>query len=295
MSGFGRYHPIVNFSYFTAVILFSMFFMHPVCLGISLASGFFYSVLLNGRRAARFQLLYLLPLMLISALLNPAFNHEGATILTYLPSGNPLTLESLAFGLGAAVMIGAVISWFSCYHAVMTSDKFIYLFGRMMPAMSLILSMVLRFVPKFRTQIHKVAEAQRGIGRDISCGSVIARARHGLTILSVMVTWALENAIETADSMRSRGYGLPGRTAFSVFTFDRRDRTALFVIASLSVYVLIGAVLGGNAFRYFPTMKGAGVSVYHSSVFVAYGILCLIPAVIELWEAHQWKAIESKI
>ena len=295
MNGFGRYHPIVTFSYFTAVLLFSMFFMHPVCLVISLISGFCYSVMLNGRRAVRFQLLYLLPLMLISALLNPAFNHEGATVLTYLPSGNPLTLESLAFGLGAAVMIGAVISWFSCYHAVMTSDKFVYLFGRMMPAMSLILSMVLRFVPKFRTQIHKVAEAQRGIGRDISCGSMFARARHGLTILSVMVTWALENAIETADSMRSRGYGLPGRTAFSIFIFDRRDRNAFLVIAGLGIYVLIGAVLGGNAFRYFPTMKGAGVSVYHISIFVAYGILCLIPAAIECWEAWRWKAIESRI
>ena len=35
-----------------------------------------------------------------------------------------------------------------------------------------------------------------------------------ITILSIMVTWCLENAIETADSMKSRGCGLPGRSAF---------------------------------------------------------------------------------
>ena len=44
-------------------------------------------------------------------------------------------------------------------------------------------------------------------------GSLLQRLKNAITILSIMVTWALENAIETADSMKSRGYGLPGRTA----------------------------------------------------------------------------------
>ncbi len=66
---------------------------------------------------------------------NPAFNHEGATILAYLPSGNPLTLEFIVYGLSAAVMMASVILWFSCYNAVMTSDKFVYLFGRVIPAL----------------------------------------------------------------------------------------------------------------------------------------------------------------
>ena len=68
-----------------------MFFMHPVCLGISLVSALIYAVYLGGRRAVRFQLCGLLPMLLLAAVVNPAFNHEGATLLTYLPSGNPLT------------------------------------------------------------------------------------------------------------------------------------------------------------------------------------------------------------
>lgn len=42
----------------------------------------------------------------------------------------PLTLESIAYGCAAAVMLVAVLFWFSCYNEVMTSDKFMYLFGR---------------------------------------------------------------------------------------------------------------------------------------------------------------------
>ena len=83
-----------------------------------------------------------------------------------------------------------------------------YLFGRVIPALSLVLSMTLRFVPLFRRQLEVVRQAQFCIGRDASCGSVWQRVRRAVTIFSIMVTWALENAIETADSMKSRGYGL---------------------------------------------------------------------------------------
>ncbi|HIU49034.1 MAG TPA: energy-coupling factor transporter transmembrane protein EcfT [Candidatus Avimonoglobus intestinipullorum] len=288
---FSRYHPAVNFLYFALVLVCSMFFMHPVCLAISLVCSFAYSVKLNGKRALKFNLAYLLPLLLVSALINPAFNHEGVTILAYLPSGNPLTLESIAYGIAAACMIVSVICWFSCYNAVMTSDKFIYLFGRIIPALSLIFSMVLRFVPRFKAQVRVVSDAQKCIGRDVSNGGIIQRAKHGLTILSIMVTWALENAIETADSMKSRGYGRPGRTAFSIYTFDARDGKALLAIGAAGLYTIAGAVLGGMEFRFFPSMKGIGLTPYSASVFIVYLVLCTIPLFIEFWEDRTWKAI----
>ena len=114
----------------------------------------------------------------------------------------------------------------------MTSDKFIYLFGKLIPAMSLILSMVLRFVPKFKNQIEKVSDAQKCIGRDVTNGNTLAKAKHGMKILSIMTTWALENSVETADSMKSRGYGLRGRTNFSIYRFDTRDKRIFSVMAA---------------------------------------------------------------
>ena len=72
--------------------------------------------------------------------------------------------------------------------------------------------------------MQTVSEAQTCIGRDTKNGSVFRRVGNAIKIFSIMVTWSLENAIETADSMRSRGYGLPGRTAFSIYRFDDRDK-----------------------------------------------------------------------
>jgi energy-coupling factor transport system permease protein len=290
---FSGYHPTINFLYFGLVLAFSMLFMHPACLGISLVCAFTYSVYLKGRKALRFNLLYLLPMLLLAALINPAFNHAGGTILTYLPGGNPLTLESIVYGVAAATMLISVISWFGCYNAVMTSDKFVYLFGRVIPAMSLLLSMTLRFVPKFKAQIRVVSDAQKCVGRDVSNGGVLQRARNGITIISIMITWALENAIETADSMKSRGYGLGGRSAFSIYRFDKRDKTALIFLLACGAYVIMGACLGGLRWRYFPTMRGVALGPYPVSVFLSYWALCMTPVAINVVEDRKWKALRS--
>lgn len=174
---FSGYHPAVNFLYFTEVLLFSMFFMHPICLLVSLTGAVCYAVTLNGSKGVGFTLKFALPMLLLTAFVNPAFNHAGMTILCYLPTGNPLTLESILYGLAAGVMMAAVLIWFSCYNAVMTSDKFVYLFGRVIPALSLVLSMTLRFVPKFKVQLAVVTEAQAAIGRDASQGSLWQRTK----------------------------------------------------------------------------------------------------------------------
>ena len=295
MNEFKTYHPIVNFTYFVFVIGFSCFLMHPVCLGISLVSGFIYSVMLKGKKAIRTNLLYMIPMIVVTALLNPVFNHEGITVLTYLPDNNPLTMESILYGISASVMLVSVICHFSCYNEVMTGDKFIYLFGKIIPGLSLVISMTLRFVPRFKAQLRVVANAQRTMGRDVSNGSIIKRAKHGLNILSIMTTWSLENAIETADSMKSRGYGIPGRTAFSIYTFDKRDKKAFSLILLLGIYTLAGSIMGGMSFGYFPSVEGVAPSVFSVSVFLAYLLLCVSPVIIEVWEVRRWKLSRSNI
>ena len=207
---FSRYHPLVNFLFFALVLVFSMVLMHPVCLLISLVGAVLYTEQLDGRKGLLRSLRIALPVMLLAAVVNPAFSHAGVTILTYLPTGNPLTLESIFYGMAAGTMLGAVLLWFTCYNKVMTSDKFVYLFGRVIPALSLVLSMALRFIPRFRHQMEVIRQAQFCVGRDVSTGSAWQRAKKAVTIFSILVTWALENAIETADrlkqALKEKGY-----------------------------------------------------------------------------------------
>ncbi|MBQ3134230.1 MAG: energy-coupling factor transporter transmembrane protein EcfT [Oscillospiraceae bacterium] len=286
---FSACHPVVNLVYFTLVLLFSMCWMHPACLGISLAGATACVFVLRGGTTLGKSLLRLLPIALLAAVVNPAFNHEGVTILTYLPGGNPLTLESILFGLASAGMLMAVLLWFSCTTCVMTSDKWVYLFGRVIPALSLVLSMTLRFVPKFRQQFQIVRET---LPED---GGVLRRMRTLVTVFSIVVTWSLENAVETADSMKSRGYGLPGRTAFSIYRMDSRDKRMLIWLGACALCLGSGWLLGGADWRYYPAINGASVAPTTVGFWCVYLALCFTPVVLCWREERTWNLLQSKI
>lgn len=281
-------HPAVSFTYFALVIACSMFFMHPVCLALSLLGALLYVARLKGRRALRQQAAWLVPTALLAAALNPAFVHQGVTILTYLPSGNPLTLESILYGLAAGCMLASVILWFVCVTEVVTSDKIVYLFGRVIPALSLLLSMTLRFVPRFTRRLRTVAQAQRHMGRDTRNGSILQRVREALRVFSIVVTWSLESGIITADSMRCRGYGLPGRTSFSLYRFDRRDGAVLAWLVFCGVYLLGGGLAGGLRFRYYPMLAAGVISPLTVSFFAVHALLCLTPVLLDAAEARAY-------
>lgn len=287
-------HPIVSFAYFLFAICFSCLFLHPITLAISLAAGFCGTISLKGKRAFGKNLAFLVPVFLLTALINPAFNHEGVTILLYLPSGNPLTAESIVYGLLSAAMLSAVLLLFSCFHEIITSDKLIYLFGKILPSLSLIFSMTLRFVPHFTEQLKQTSVSQKCIGRDVAKGNVVQRAKNALSVLSVVVTQSLENAVDTADSMKSRGYGFPGRSAFSLYHFGKRDGILLGILLFSAVYAVIGRQTGAVLFSCFPQMQTASASFYTLTVFAAYFLLLFLPFILELSEVLKWKSVKSK-
>ncbi len=291
---FSDYHPIINLIYFSILIVFSMVYLHPVLLSISTVGAALYFVYLNRGRGFRFILIFLFPGMVAAGLVNPLFNHRGVTILLYL-SGNPITLESILYGAAAAMMLGSIVLWFSCSNSVMSSDKLIYLFGKLLPSLSLIISMSLRFIPRFQAQTKLVAKGRRCIGRDVGSGGFMERLRNGMSILSVMVTWALESSIDTADSMKSRGYGLPGRTSFSLYHFDGRDKAALIYMLGLSALVAAEALLGTIEISYFPSFYMSEIDVRTVIVYFGYFMLCFAPLMLNVLEALHWQYFRSRI
>jgi len=291
---FSSYHPILNFTYFCGVICFSMVFLHPATLALSFFGAFSYALRLYGKKALLNILRYLLPMVFVASLVNPLFNHEGMTILFYLRD-NPVTRESILYGLATGSMFGSVILWFSCYNKVMTSDKFMYLFGKRIPALSLVFSMILRFVPHFQEQAKVIIAARCGIGKSVNEGNLFSRMKNGTKILSVLVSWALEHSMETADSMRSRGYGLPGRTTYSLYRFDSRDRLKMLLLSGLVVLIVVGGFSGQYFIQYFPVFSVGRGTMAGKLIFIPYGLLCFAPVLTDLAEDWRWRYLRSKI
>ena len=110
-----------------------------------------------------------------------------------------------------------------------------------------------------------------------------------------MITWALENAIETADSMKSRGYGLKGRTAFSIYRFDERDKYMLIWFGFCGLFLLAGTMLKAFGFRFFPNVRYAALDRTTIPFYCVYFALCITPFALNLKEERKWKTIISKM
>lgn len=290
-NSFSEYHPIINLLYFTIVIAFSMMFKHPVLLVISLVASFSYAIVLNGVKALKFNLYFLLPMFFIVIILNPLFSHQGMTILFYLDN-KPITLESFIYGIVTAMMLITMVMWFTCYNKIITSEKIIYIFGKTIPSIALLISMTLGFVPRFKTQLKKIRLSQRNIGRDINNGSVYERIKHGCRIISILITWALENGVQTADSMRSRGYGLSGRTNFSLYKIDKRDKIALSILGGLIIICILGYINGSATMQFYPFIKIMKVKFIDYIIYLAYSILVFFPIIIEGREEVRWSLLK---
>lgn len=292
LRSFSDYNPAALFLYYLFVLIPVMFCVNPALAGIGLLSGILYfAVRAEFRNLGKGAWMLLMPVL--GAILNPLFNHNGVTVL-FVMNDNPVTLEALLYGLCAGMMIGAVLFWFSTFTQIMTSDKLLYVFGSISPKLALILSMVLRYIPLFRRQVEKTNQAQKAMGLYREDG-IIDKVRGGMRVFSVMVSWALENGVITADSMTARGYGIGKRSFFAIFRWTSRDTALLAVSACLSAFCCAMVVVGRVTYVWFPAVQAPESGGIAAAVYFCYAVLSLIPEYLQGREAWRWNSLQSKI
>ena len=273
---FASLHPAVTFGFFAGAIVLSMVLANPICQVMSVLLAAACYLTFRGREAWRF----------IAGL---------TAVLLRWWGGRPYTLEALALGASTGLMLVAMMLWFASFHLVMTSDKFTYLFGRAIPALSLVLTMVLRLVPSYRRKADALMTARACIGKGPAEGaSVAARVRDGGSVLLSLSADALESAVVAADSMTARGFGLSGRTHFALFRWEARDTVLVVAMGALVVGAVAAFAQGGFAITYFPTIvwPSAGAAVLMGAV--CYGAFLAIPAVINCGGRALWRYSLSK-
>ena len=290
---FAGYHPLINFLFFLGAFVCGMFFLHPVCLLVSVFPAAGYYLSMRGSEGIRFLGGLILLFIFVSAI-NPIFNQYGERILFSM--GNRVyTFEALAYGMALGGMMVAILIWFACWQRVMTSDKFLYLFGHLAPSVTLILTMILRLVPSYQRKMQQIHDVRKCIGHSLENGKKREKVMHGMTVLSATISWALEGGITMADSMKSRGYGCADkRSTFSIYRFEGRDKALFILMAFLLAVTIICGARGGMGVTYTPTLYIAA-NGYTLAGALSYGIFLFIPLAINLAEEIQWHILRSRI
>lgn len=291
--GFEACHPAVNFIFFAAVLYGSATFRHPVFLAIAYLCAFAYSAKRRGKRAAIFNLC-LLPLVAAFALYYSSYHHFGVTVLRKNFVDNNMTLESLVYGAVLGLRFACVCMWLEAMFRVVSSDKVVYLFGKISPLLSLFLTILLRLIPRISLEARRINLAQKGIGRGSNQGAIFQRIVNCLRIFSMLITWMISALALESDSMRSRGGLLRGRTAFSIYRFDNRDRAFVIGLFFCITLTIMGIILGATDMWYNPRILWNHLDGLEILTAMDYLTLCLMPMGLELWTEYRFRAARKR-
>ncbi|MFR3835098.1 MAG: energy-coupling factor transporter transmembrane component T family protein [Eubacterium sp.] len=315
---FSRYHPVVNLIFYLLVLGTTMFQMSVGLVFISLFSAVVYYFMLKKTEGLKYCAV-VVGIIIVSAIINPLFSHKGGTLLFYLFTGNPVTLESIIYGLISAIIIGAMLLWFSTFNQVMGVERILGAIGKVLPNVSLLITMIMRFIPQYtrhqrkvsmvnkvnkrnygekinllnreKTEKENVIEACKKQKKKNGIDKIIYSIKEGSRTFSITTTWALENSIYTADSMKARGFGTGRRTNYSNYKFQKRDYLLMGWLVILWLVVVFSLEREKVYTYYYPFIQVKNNVV----VYLIYGLLCLTPVLINVKEEIRWLILKSRI
>lgn len=289
-TAFSTSHPAVPAVYLALTLGLTMFSPHPVLACLSLAGALLYGALAHGFRCTLFSLRWCLPLVALMTLVNPLFARQGDTLL-FSVFGMPVYAESVLFGAVMAGMFAAGVLWLGAVRDMLPQDKVLSLFGNAAPVLSLMISMTMRLIPRFVRQGRTVASVQEVA---MSCtgahGEGLAGGRRGLLRRrlrqsSVLMGWAMEDSLETADAMRARGWGaVAHRTTYVRYRFSASDVAALLIIAVTGAACVALTWRCVASFAFYPRVSPIGPWL----AYVPYAAWMFAPAALHVYEGSAF-------
>lgn len=284
MDKFSNFNPKVCFLFFVFTVLLILLNFNPIFLCVSLLSGVIYNAMLQGKKTFKTFFTFLLPFTLLVGIFNMAFTSYGVDILFSISNKN-FTAEGLSYGLCQGVMFSSVIVWLSSYSYVLSSDKFMSVFSKLAPNLTLVLTMTLSFIPRLRKNAQEINDARLNVNTNQS------KFKKSLNNFSSLVSMTLEESIEVSDTMRARNFN-SSRKPYSKYRFNLDDGIVLLVLLALSISCIVLNSLDKAEFIFDPEIK----MLSFSPIFlILYTIYMFLPVIINISEGIKWHFLKQKI
>jgi len=148
-----------------------------------------------------------LPILGLTTLWNLLTVHVGETVLVTLPValplvGGPLTLEAGLWGLINGWVLVVLLALFVTLNAAISPHELTRLAPSFLREAALVVSVALTFVPQTIRALRQIREAQAVRGHRVR------GLRDLLPLLLPLLVTGLERAVQLAEAMEARGYGV---------------------------------------------------------------------------------------
>ena len=282
-------HPITSFFYYLGVIFLSMLFLNPLFLLVEL----FLIIAFNLQQRNKEQMISMMRgswlFILAIIIINPLLNHRGTHFIFYI-GPNPITLEAVTYGLLMALAFICLMLTFISYNGVISSHKFLYLFSRISPQLALLTMITMRFVPLFIRRLTKITAIQKMRGIQMDEGKIKTRADSGMRLVQILLVCSLEEALQTADSMEARGYGVTKRTTYLSYQIEKRDIISLVMGGLILSGCLYAKLQGIGEFQIYPSLGSLGLEQSQTwFLLVLIALFVGYPLILEGRELLWWR------
>ena len=286
-NGIQSIHPFVMFFYYSCVGFFAMFFNHPIFLLAGCLSLLAVNLAHDSMRALKQWAPMMIIMALLISLINPFINSRGTHIFFYF-RGKQVTLEATLYGIVSSMSLIMILMLFISLNAVLNGNKLLYIFSRILPKTAFLVMLSIRFVPLLRRRLTEIQDVQRLKGMTVRQGTIRNRAKSGMSIMQILLAWSLEEAIETADSMKARGYGTGKRSPYIPYRITKMDRNWLVYLVLFFIISIVGGFLGYGKIIIYPQL--GTLHLYSLDWVVLFSSLAvmLFPVFVEGREQLKW-------
>lgn len=294
MRGIHSFHPLVSFTYYVGATALVMLYKHPVFLFVAASLLILFNFQLDRGKTLKNWFGMLLFLSIFFLIINPIVNRRGTHILFYLHD-NPVMLEAIVQGIILALSIFTLLVLFTSFNLVITAEKFLFLFSRVLPQWALLTMLSMRFVPLLKRRLREIETIQKGKGLSVTEGKVRDRAKNGILLIQILLTWSLEEAIQTADSMAARGYGVKKRSRYTPYQMKISDWSALIILMAVAGVAIFGWWLGDGVLSIYPILESPIIQGREWFYLIILMVYLSAPLLIEGREAVRWHFWKRKI
>ncbi|HHU07677.1 MAG TPA: ATP-binding cassette domain-containing protein [Clostridiaceae bacterium] len=285
-------HPSLLLLYFFSAVLFAMLTLNPAYLLVSFTAALLLNIYLQGAGKTLRSLRYFIPMLILVVVANALSSGNGLSVIFYL-GNRPVTWESITYGFFAGLMLITILLWFRAYQEVATSDQLLAAGGDRFPVTTLMLGMVLRYVPDTVKHGQTVNLNQKALLGEEKLPRK-EKISFFVRMSSVLMSWSMENAMETSIAMRAKGYPSSRRKTYKRDRFSDFDAAGIVFLLAMIFIQLIGFISGAHSFYYYPyLMLPADVPPlsWRILLLALYFLYLLFPFYLELSEIRARRKI----
>ena len=180
-------------------------------------------------------LIYFIPFMLITVIINMIFVWNGRTILFYILH-KPFTLEALIYAIILSYKLLLIIYLFMIINLLV--DTAVSYFSNKMPKSTLTFMIAMKLFPAMKEKIHNLKLIYTVRGVNFNDDKTTNLIKSYMPILSVLLENTLEGAFDIGEAAYVRGFLSSKRSIYEKQILKKRDIIIILINVLLILLII---------------------------------------------------------